>query len=206
MKDIVICTKNKGKIREFERLLKNYNVKFHTMSEMNIDDDVVEDGESFMENALIKAKTISKKYNVIALADDSGLCVDALNGAPGIYSARYAGDHDQLSNNELLLKNMEGVTDRGAHFTCALCLYFPNDEYLLFEKKSYGVITQSQIGDNGFGYDAFFYVPELKKTYAMMSGKEKDLHSHRAKAIRRLSELVDEDFNIKRGEANEHLD
>ena len=195
--DIVICSKNNGKIKEFERLLKNYKVKFYSMSDLKIDDDVIEDGKTFMENALIKAKTISKKYNVVALSDDSGLCVDALNGAPGIYSARYAGDHKQLDNNQLLMKNMEGIKNRNAHFTCALCLYFPNDKYLLFEEYSYGEIAYEKMGDNGFGYDPYFYVPELKKTYAMMSGEEKDLYSHRAKAIKKLGLLVDEDFNIK---------
>ena len=195
--DIVICSKNNGKIKEFERLLKNYKVKFYSMSDLKIDDDVIEDGKTFMENALIKAKTISKKYNVVALSDDSGLCVDALNGAPGIYSARYAGDHKQLDNNQLLMKNMEGIKNRNAHFTCALCLYFPNDKYLLFEEYSYGEIAYEKMGDNGFGYDPYFYVPELKKTYAMMSAEEKDLYSHRAKAIKKLGLLVDEDFNIK---------
>lgn len=195
--DIVICSKNNGKIKEFERLLKNYKIKFYSLSDLKIDDDIIEDGKTFMENALIKAKTISKKYNVVALADDSGLCVDALNGAPGIYSARYAGDHKQLDNNQLLMKNMEGIKNRNAHFTCALCLYFPNDKYLLFEEYSYGEIAYEKMGDNGFGYDPYFYVPELKKTYAMMSGEEKDLYSHRAKAIKKLGLLVDEDFNIK---------
>lgn len=195
--DIVICSKNNGKIKEFERLLKNYKVKFYSMSDLKIDDDVIEDGKTFMENALIKAKTISKKYNVVALSDDSGLCVDALNGAPGIYSARYAGNHNQLDNNQLLMKNMEGIKNRNAHFTCALCLYFPNDKYLLFEEYSYGEIAYEKMGDNGFGYDPYFYVPELKKTYAMMSAGEKDLYSHRAKAIKKLGLLVDEDFNIK---------
>ena len=195
--DIVIVTKNDGKLKEFKRLLKNYKVNFLSLKDLNINDEIIEDGKSFKENALIKAKAISKKYNVVTLADDSGLCVDELGGAPGIYSARYASDHNTLSNNEYLLKQMTGIKNRSAHFTCALCLYFPNDKYLIVEENSYGEITYEPRGDNGFGYDPYFYVKDLNKTYAEMSGMEKDLYSHRALAIRKLGELVDENFNIK---------
>ena len=125
--EIVIVTKNNGKLNEFKRLLKDYNVTFKSLSDLNINDDVVEDGKTFEENAMIKARTISKKYNVVTLADDSGLCVDALNGEPGIYSARYASDHNASDNNAYLLKKMENINDRKAHFSCALCLYFPDD-------------------------------------------------------------------------------
>lgn len=195
--DILLVTKNLGKLNEFKRLLHNYNVNFLTLKDLNITDDIVEDGNSFIENAYIKAKTISVKYNYVTLADDSGLCVDALGGAPGIFSARYAKEHDDKANNKKLLKELENKTNRSAHFTCALCLYYPSGKYLTLEDYAYGTILKSPRGYDGFGYDPLFYSNVGNKTFAEIEGYEKDLYSHRAKAIRKLGELVDENFNIK---------
>ena len=195
--DILLVTKNIGKLNEFKRLLHKYNVHFLTLKDLDINDDIVEDGNSFIGNAYIKAKTISVKYNYITLADDSGLCVDSLGGAPGIYSARYAEEHNDKANNNKLLEELKNKEDRSAHFTCALCLYYPNGKYITLEDYAYGTILKSPRGYDGFGYDPLFYSTEGKKTFAEMEGYEKDLYSHRANAIRKLGELVDENFNIK---------
>ena len=198
MKTVVIASNNKNKIKEFRSILNMNNIEFKSMEDIGFHDDIIEDGNSFFENALIKAKTISKKYNVIAISDDSGLEVMALNGAPGIYSARYAGGHDDEDNNRLLLKNLKGIDDRRARYVCNICVYYPNDEYVSVEEYCNGYIIDDRRGVNGFGYDPYFYVDEYKKTLAEVSLEDKNKISHRAKALRKLREKLDEDFNIIR--------
>ena len=198
MKTVVIASNNKNKIREFKSILNIDNVEFKSMSDIGFTDEIVEDGNSFKENALIKARTISKKFNVIAISDDSGLEVMALGGAPGIYSARYAGGHDDEDNNALLLKNLKGVEDRRARYVCNICLYYPNDEYISVEEYCNGYIIDDRRGSGGFGYDPYFYVDEYKKTLAEVSLEDKNKISHRAKALRKLRDMLDEDFNIIR--------
>ena len=198
MKTVVIASNNKNKIREFKSILNIDNVEFKSMSDIGFTDDIVEDGNSFKENALIKPRTISKKFNVIAISDDSGLEVMALGGAPGIYSARYAGGHDDEDNNALLLKNLKGVEDRRARYVCNICLYYPNDEYISVEEYCNGYIIDDRRGSGGFGYDPYFYVDEYKKTLAEVSLEDKNKISHRAKALRKLRDMLDEDFNIIR--------
>lgn len=197
MKTVVIATNNKNKVKEFKSLLGNDNIEFKTLNEIGYNKEIIEDGNTFKENAIIKAKTISKELNVIAIADDSGLEVEALGGAPGIYSARYAGGHDD-ENNKLLIKNLKNKENRNARYVCAICIYYPNDEYLIVEDYCNGIIIDEPKGTNGFGYDPYFYVNEFNKTLAEVSLEEKNKISHRAKAIRHIGELINEDFTIKR--------
>ncbi len=198
MKTVVIASNNKNKIREFKSILNIDNIEFKSMSDIGFTDDIIEDGNSFEENALIKARTIAERFNVIAISDDSGLEVMALGGAPGIYSARYAGGHDDEENNALLLKNLKGIEDRRARYVCNICIYYPNGEHLSVEEYCNGFIIDDRRGTGGFGYDPYFYVTEYNKTLAEVSLEDKNKISHRAKALRKLREMLDEDFNIIR--------
>ena len=195
MKTIVIATNNQNKIKEFNDILKNKNIKFLSLKDINYNEEIIEDGNTFKENALIKAKKVALDTGYITLSDDSGLCVDALGGAPGIFSARYSGE-GSLENNKLLLKNMDGITNRRAKFVCAICLYYPDGKYIFSVGEVNGLIAETLSGDNGFGYDPLFYLPEYNKTMAEINSSIKNKISHRANAIRKLGELVDEDFNI----------
>ena len=195
MKNIVFATNNINKIKEFKEILGKRNINLLSLADIKYDKEIIEDGNSFEENALIKAKQVSKDTGYITISDDSGLCVDSLNGAPGIFSARYSG-FGSSENNKLLLKNMEGIENRNAHFTCAICLYYPNGKYVIATGRVDGVIATTLKGDNGFGYDPLFYLKEYGKTMAEVSSEVKDKISHRANAIKKLGELVDEDFNI----------
>ncbi|MBO5541890.1 MAG: non-canonical purine NTP pyrophosphatase, partial [Acholeplasmatales bacterium] len=130
MKTVVIATNNKNKVREFKSILDNPNLEFKTLKEIGYDKEIEENGNTFEENAIIKAMTVAKDLNVIAISDDSGLCVDALGGAPGIYSARYAGTHNDEDNNALLIKNLKGIENRNAHYECAICIAYPNGDYI----------------------------------------------------------------------------
>ena len=195
---VIIATNNQNKVREIKSVFNNKNIEFKTLHEIGCDDEIVEDGNTFSENAIIKAKYISKKYNCIAISDDSGLEVEALSGAPGIYSARYAGTHNDSDNNELLIKNLKGIKNRKANYTCSICVYYPNDEYVISEGKVYGTIIDEARGENGFGYDPHFFIEEFNKTFAEVSLDKKNTISHRAKALRGLGDLINEDFTIKR--------
>ncbi len=198
MKTIVIATNNKHKVYEFRSMFNNPNIEFKTLKEIGYDKDIIEDGNSFIENALIKARTVSRDLNCIAISDDSGLEVRALNWAPGIYSARYAGGHDDLENNKLLIKNLKGVEDRFARYACAIAVVYPNGDEITEIAYCEGKIVDTPKGENGFGYDPYFYVDEYKKRLAEVSLEEKNKISHRAKAIRKIKERIDEDFNIIR--------
>ena len=196
MKTVVIASNNLNKIKEFRSILNVPNVEFKGLAEIGFNEDIIEDGNSFFENALIKAKTIATKLNVIAISDDSGLEVEALGGAPGIYSARYAGGHDDEENNKLLLKNLKGIENRRARYVCNIVLCYPDGRYISVEDYCNGYIIDERRGVNGFGYDPYFYVDEYKKTLAEVSLDEKNKISHRAKALRRLREKLDENFDI----------
>jgi len=198
LKTIVIATNNKHKVYEFRSMFNNPNIEFKTLKEIGYDKDIIEDGNSFIENALIKARTVSRDLNCIAISDDSGLEVRALNWAPGIYSARYAGGHDDLENNKLLIKNLKGVEDRFARYACAIAVVYPNGDEITEIAYCEGKIVDTPKGENGFGYDPYFYVDEYKKRLAEVSLEEKNRISHRAKAIRKIKERIDEDFNIIR--------
>ncbi len=198
MKKIVFATNNINKVKEFKSLFKNKDLDFVTLKEINYDKEIIEDGNTFEENALIKARQVSRDLNCIAISDDSGLEVRALNYEPGIYSARYAGTHNDEDNNNLLIKNLKGIKDRYARYVCAICVYFPNGLYLMSKEICEGEIIDERKGTNGFGYDPYFYFKEFGKTFAEIPLETKNLVSHRAKAIRKLRGMLDEDFNIIR--------
>ena len=177
---IIVASGNKGKIREIREIFTG--VEIVSMQELGFSDDINETGKTFKENAKIKAKTIAAKFNMPALADDSGLCVEALHGAPGIYSARFSGEGDK-ANRDLLLKRLSNITDRKAYFESAVCLYFPNGKKFFGEGRTYGRILQEEIGENGFGYDCLFYSDDLKKSFGLASAEEKNSVSHRYRAL-----------------------
>lgn len=188
---IVVATKNNGKLREIKKLIERDDIELFSMSDMGIDVDVVEDGTTFEENALKKAREISKLCGEITIADDSGLCVDALSGAPGIYSARYSGeDATDLKNNLKLLDAMKDIKDRNAKFVCALALVFPDGREKVFYGEFHGVIDHEMKGTGGFGYDVLFYLPEYQKTSAEIPAEEKNRISHRAKAFEQLNSFL----------------
>ena len=182
---LVVASGNAHKLREISEIFTDFEVV--SQKQMGFDGDVEETGETFGENALIKARAAAKALGCIALADDSGLCVDALGGAPGIYSARYSGEHgDDKKNRDLLLKNMQGIADRKAHFTSAVALVYPDGKELVAEGKTYGTILQEEIGDGGFGYDCIFESEDLNKSFGLATAEEKNTVSHRFRALQAL--------------------
>lgn len=192
---ILIATKNNHKVRELQQMLNLPNVELFSMSDLNIDLDIIEDGNSFKENALIKATELYKHLNdasYTVIADDSGLCVDFLNGAPGIYSARYSGGGDK-ENNIKLLNELNNVPDekRTAHFSCVIALADKNGTKT-FEGICNGVIAHEEIGDNKFGYDPIFIYPEANATFGEMPADEKNKVSHRANAVAKLKKYLEE--------------
>jgi XTP/dITP diphosphohydrolase len=185
----VLATKNQGKIREIKASLAIPSLHYRTLNDFPPLPDIIEDGASFLENALIKARTISKIVNLPVLADDSGLEVQALQGAPGIYSARFAGDQatDQ-QNNQKLLDLLKGVPEAGrtAGFVCVLVLYLPSGEWVHTEGRCEGRIAQAPAGEQGFGYDPVFYLPEFQKTMAQLPLEIKNRISHRSRALEKM--------------------
>jgi len=186
----VLATKNKGKVSELRKILQDSEIV--TMTEAGFDEDIVEDGSTFEENALIKARTVCKALGTAAIADDSGIEVYALDMAPGIYSARYAGedatDEDRVIK---LLSELEGKDDRRARFVCAAALCLPDGREAVCKGIIEGVVLQSPRGDGGFGYDPVFKPIGFDKTVAEMSGDEKNEISHRAKAFMALKETIE---------------
>lgn len=187
-KKIILATTNKGKLKEFQEILKDYEII--SMGQAGFKGEIEETGKTFSENALIKAKTVAESLGVPALADDSGICVDALGGAPGIYSARYSDEGTDAANRELLLKNMEGKTDRRARFVCALVYYEPNGKTLSVSGETEGEILFEEDGENGFGYDPIFFSYDLKKSMGQATSDEKNGVSHRARAIAEMQALL----------------
>ena len=190
---LILATRNKDKLKEIQALLSDLDIDIVSLDEAENAPHVVEDGKTFMENAFKKAKVIAEATGIMALADDSGLEVDALDGAPGVYSARYSGENaSDASNNEKLLADLEGVPagKRSAHFSCVIVVYHPSGRWISTEDKCEGEITEKSIGDRGFGYDPVFYLPSLNCTMAQLSAEEKNRLSHRGKALEKLkSEL-----------------
>ena len=185
---IVLASRNKKKIKELEDLLAKHipEIEVFSLDDIGFEGEIVEDGEGFYDNAYIKASTVAR-LGYIGVGDDSGLCVDALGGAPGVYSARYAGEHgDDAANNALLLKNLSDKEDRTARFVCAIACVFPDD------------VETAHIfrGEGGFGYDPLFYYEPFGKTLAEMSAEEKNSISHRGRAIenfaQNLKEIIEE--------------
>ena len=193
---IVLASRNKHKIGELQALLERYipSIEVLSLDDIGFEGEIVENGSTFEENALIKARAIADK-GYIGLGDDSGLCVDALDGAPGIFSARYAGEHgDDEANNSLLLKNLSDKADRRARFVCVIACAFPNNERqaLSCRGETEGVIIDEYRGNAGFGYDPLFYYEPMKKTYAEMTAAEKNTISHRGRAMELLAQGLKE--------------
>ena len=190
---IVLASRNKKKIKELQTLLAEYieGIEILSLDDVGIYGEIEENGESFAENALIKASAAAKSGH-IGIGDDSGLEVYALGGAPGIYSARYAGDHgNDAANNTLLLKNLEGAENRSARFVCALACVFPDgsDPISVFGTAEGEIISEYR-GEGGFGYDPLFYFPPLDKTFAELTAEEKNKISHRSNAIKLFAEAL----------------
>lgn len=185
---IVLATNNRHKAEEFEQLFARFiggGVKVYTLKEIGFTDEIVENGKTFNENALIKASAVAGE-GIVALADDSGLCVDALDGEPGIYSARYAGTGDDKDNNNKLLEKLSGVANRDAEFVCSIACIFPKDSGIdpfVCRGGCRGEILCAERGKGGFGYDPLFWIDSLGKTFAELSGEEKNRISHRGNAM-----------------------
>lgn len=193
MKELIVASTNQGKIKEIRAMLKDIDIEVLAMNDVLDDDiEIEENGTTFKENALIKASTIAKIVNKPVLADDSGLEVDALDKQPGIYSARFLGDDTSYEIKNQYIIDAVKDKDRKARFVCAMALVIPGQEPILIEETMEGMINDKIEGENGFGYDPIFYFPPCKMTSAMMSMEEKNKHSHRAKALKKLYTILKE--------------
>ncbi|MGG0720434.1 XTP/dITP diphosphatase [Robertmurraya massiliosenegalensis] len=193
MKKVIIATKNLGKAMEFERMFRPLGFEVKTLLDYEEIEDIEETGQTFEENAMIKAEAVAKQTGQVVIADDSGLIVDALDGAPGIYSARYAGPaKDDEANMDKLLENLKDVPDeqRTARFYCALAIAYPNGEGITVNGSCEGIILRNRRGSNGFGYDPIFFVNGLGKAMAELEPSEKNQISHRANALKKLEEII----------------
>ena len=189
----VLATHNPNKIREMGAILGQFGVEVVSPKELGITVDVEETGSTFAENAMLKAKAICELAKLPAIADDSGLCVDALNGGPGVYSARFGGEGlDDKGRYTLLLEMLRGQTDRAAHFHTSIVCAFPNGDGLVCEGECPGTIAFAPMGEGGFGYDPVFFVPELRKTFGQLTAEEKASVSHRGKALRAFAAALDD--------------
>jgi len=187
---LVVATKNEGKMREIRAILADTNWEVVSMKDMKIDVDVVEDKDTFEGNALKKAEEIMRICNEVTLADDSGLVVDALLGAPGVYSARYAGENaTDEDNNHKLLSVMQNEKNRTARFVCVLAVAFPDGRRETVRGEFEGQIDYEMKGNGGFGYDVLFYLPEYNMTSAEIPAEIKNKISHRGKALEKFKEL-----------------
>lgn len=181
---IALATRNKGKKAEIKALLADFPVEVRDLDDFGPIPPIIEDGATFDDNAYKKASLTARYLGIPALADDSGLCVDALDGAPGVHSARYAGeDATDEQNNQKLLKALETKENRSAHFKCVLSLAVPSGPALTYEARCDGMICTEPYGKEGFGYDPVFFFPPLNKTFAQLSRSEKNRISHRGKAL-----------------------
>ena len=189
---IVLATRNPGKISEFRHLLGGFPIELKSLMDFGPIPEAAEDGETFEENAAKKAQFAAKILGLPALADDSGLVVPALGGAPGVLSARYAGeDASDQKNNEKLLRAMEGREDRDAYFICVIAIAVPAGPALVYEGRCDGRIALNSAGEHGFGYDPVFYYPPMEKTFAEMSRDQKNRVSHRGQAMAELRDEFD---------------
>jgi XTP/dITP diphosphohydrolase len=190
---LIVATRNKGKIREIREALKGLGLRIHALSDFPDVPEIEEDGKSFTENALKKARFYSKVFMKLTLADDSGLEVDSLKGMPGIYSARYSGEKaSSRKNNQKLLKEMASIplSKRGARFKCIMAMVSPDGKEAMTEGSCKGRIGMREKGKKGFGYDPLFILPKYGKTMAELSLREKNKISHRGEALRKLKKIV----------------
>ena len=190
---IIFATGNKGKMKEIREIMSNISDKIYSLKEAGIEADIDENGTTFEENAIIKAKTICQMTGQLVLADDSGLEVDYMNGEPGVYSARYLGEDTPYSvKNATKIKNLENAkgSERSARFVCVIAAAFPDGRVITAKGVIEGLIGYEEKGDNGFGYDPIFYVPEYDMTTAQMNSEQKNQISHRGKALRLIKEKL----------------
>ncbi len=192
--EIIIATKNRGKIREIRKALKGLGFKICSLNDFSDVPEIEEDGKSFTENALKKARFYVKYFGRLTLADDSGLEVDALKGLPGIFSARYAGERaSDRENNQKLLREMEGIriSKRGARFKCVMAMVSRDGKEAVVEGSCRGRIGFREVGKKGFGYDPLFILPQYGRTMAQLTLEEKNRVSHRGKALRKLKKTIE---------------
>ena len=193
MKKIIFATGNEGKMKEIREILADIDAEVLSLKDAGIHADIVEDGKTFEENAIIKAKAICELTGEIVLADDSGLEIDYLNGEPGVYSARYMGEDTsyRIKNNNLI-QRLDGVPDeqRTARFVCVIAAAFPDGTVKTAYGAMEGIIGYKEAGENGFGYDPIFFLPEYGRTSAEISLEEKNKISHRGKALRAIKEVL----------------
>jgi XTP/dITP diphosphohydrolase len=192
--DVIVATQNRGKVREIKKVMKGLGFRILSLNDFPRVPQVEEDGKSFLENALKKARFYAKYFGRLTLADDSGLEVDVLRGRPGIYSARYAGERTSTrKNNQKLLKEMEAVplSKRGARFKCVLAVVSSEGKEVVVEGSCRGRIGFKEVGKKGFGYDPLFVVPSYGKTMAQLTLEEKNRISHRGKALRKLRKVIE---------------
>ncbi|MFS0780673.1 XTP/dITP diphosphatase [Bacillus sp. 1P06AnD] len=193
MKKVIIATKNKGKAKEFETLFYPLGYEVCTLLDVENAMDVEETGSTFEENAILKAEALCGQFNTMVISDDSGLIIDALDGRPGVYSARYAGEQkDDEANIDKVLAELEGIPDRErtARFYCALAVAIPGQQTVTFSGTVEGFILHERTGSNGFGYDPIFYVESLGKSMAELKPEQKNQISHRSNALRKLQASI----------------
>lgn len=189
---LVLASKNPHKLAELREILSEQGVEVLLESDAGVDIDVEETGTTFEENAFLKAHAVMEATGLPAVADDSGLMVDALNGAPGVYSARYGGPElDDAGRYRLLLENMRGMLDRRCKFVSCICCCFPNGDAVTARGECQGTLAYAPKGADGFGYDPIFFVPGLKKTFAELTPQEKNAVSHRGAALREFRTHLD---------------
>ena len=188
---LVLASKNQKKLVEMRDILSHMGVEVCLQSDVGVDVDVEETGTTFEENSLLKARAVMEASGLPAIADDSGLCVDALGGAPGVYSARYGGPGlDDVGRYRLLLENMKGQP-RGAKFVSVITCCVPNGDVLTARGECPGTIAFAPMGEGGFGYDPVFFIPSLKKTFAQLTPEEKNAISHRGKALEQFQKELE---------------
>lgn len=187
----VLATQNKKKLKELSAILSASGVEIVSEEELGLCLEVEETGETFYDNSLLKAKAVMEATGLPAIADDSGLCVDAMNGGPGVYSARFGGEGlNDRDRYMLLLEMMQGQSDRSAHFHCTITCAFPNGDIISADGDCSGTIAYAPMGEDGFGYNPVFFVPEYRKTFAQMTMEERSAISHRGKALHAFKEKL----------------
>lgn len=188
----VLASQNPGKLSEMQAILGRLGVEVVLQSQLGLRVEVEETGTTFGENALLKARAVAQASGLPAIADDSGLCVDALGGGPGVYTARYGGpDLTDQERCALLLRNMRGLSPRTCRFVSVIACVFPDGEVLTAEGECRGTVAYAPMGTDGFGYDPVFFVPEQKKTFAQLSPEEKNAISHRGRALEAFAQVLE---------------
>ncbi|MCI9605526.1 MAG: XTP/dITP diphosphatase [Oscillospiraceae bacterium] len=197
---MVLASKNPKKLEEMAVILSQLGIEVVLESDVGVDVEVEETGTTFEENAALKAFAVMEAAGLPAIADDSGLCVDALGGGPGVYSARYGGEGlTDADRYRLVLEGLQGQLDRGAKFVSAICCAFPGGDRVEARGECPGVIGYAPQGENGFGYDPIFFLPEKKKTFAQLTGEEKNAISHRGKALEKFKEELEKYLTAEGG-------